>query len=455
MYRREAPVVVGGPLRRSNSGILRKASPYQKADFSRVGPGALLRSASDLPDIASLSASADNDATPSGSALSIIRTPPPQAPLVLLTPPRTPQPTELLNLHALIVGVYKLHVSVYRCPSYADGALVPTQAPAQVAIQGLQTYRTVLEDALVAPLTPATRFLFHSNHRPQRVIFCSSEPGSGIKTHLEQVCSDLHVNTIHISLASEPALGKEFSDADEFFTNVLLYAGLMQPCVVVFDRCDAWFKDQGGYVIRGDRFRMAHRAIPSLVNNSDDVWFLFSCDDGLSTMDESFASWVGSRCLHQSSLLPEERAEVFCQFFRAWLASLREAFLKHVQEHAVAPAAATTASADSGDEDELEVPEFDREAALRQLELEELRIMESYSAMSLQWAEHHPQYSPRMVHQYCRQLVDITRQRVLREHKGPLMHVIDPNRLLPRFGDFEFVDASVEKTMPGTVFWRY
>jgi hypothetical protein len=253
------------------------------------------------------------------------------------------------------------------------------------------------------------------------------------------------------------------SDVDGFFIHVIEYARQLQPCVVLLDRCDVWFSGDvvnkesghimspGGWRPRGQRFVMAIENVPRLAQGLDNVWFIVSSAHHLMECDSDFQGWVGRRSLIQTAMLTEERADVFVQAINVLLDGMHECnhdFLRQRQSHLL-------------EEDERGVPQVD-EATVAAVQQQTQQSAQDFAqaketaawgfrSISLEWAEAHPAFTPRMVYQYVRRVAEAARCRAMQAAVAE--RPLEPLDAMPNEDDITTVNGLIACTRPGIIEW--
>lgn len=124
---------------------------------------------------------------------------------------------------------------------------------------------------------------------------------------------DFPYNFIRVHLTSELKFD------DDMFVTLIDYALLIKPCVVLFDRCDWWFRPDN-YALRGEKFVLAHAGYPHLVE--ENVFFIFSCDIPLPIMHGGFREFISYHNFVESHLDQDDCERCFHHFFTEWIMNL-------------------------------------------------------------------------------------------------------------------------------------
>lgn len=245
-----------------------------------------------------------------------------------------------------------------------------------------------------------------------RRLYVQSDRGSGVCTLVKSMCNSHKYNFLRIHITSHLRI------SDEMFTTLIDYARTIQPCVVLFDRCDFWFRPDT-YPAYGEKFVLAHGGYPNLA--AENVFFIFSCDAPLTTMAEGFREFIAYHHVVESPLNPEERWKCFKDFFSTWIQNMRE----NAQE----------------------LP-----ANIDQVIKE---YMEGLSAYCLTLAERYDRFTPGMVKTFCERVMHTARTRAANEvlplHDESSIQI---QQAFPVEDDFTFTENLIETTTPGRIVWK-
>ena len=274
--------------------------------------------------------------------------------------------------------------------------------------------------AMVArPLTSHKRVPASASYPAPRKLYIQSTPGTGVHTFLHAFCAAHSVNLLVVNLGCDACY------RDELWLDLLAYALKNQPCLILLDRIDYWWRwTVGGgdgiadtvnpcFAARGERLYVAYQRSDIELEHAR-VWLVFSTNMDYwerGILAPGIRTWIGPNQLAlpppQNALTPPQRELLFRRFIRRRVVDL-------------------LSTADS--------------------EIEE--IMGIYEPHIVELARLYPDFTVGMVHAMVRRLFEVAAARSNEPNDGDG---------LPRVGDFKFVRDSIgqlEKGMEGTIQWK-
>lgn len=277
-------------------------------------------------------------------------------------------------------------------------------------VHGLYKLRAELESMLCQPGQSRTRGAFNVDCPPERRLYIQSDRGSGVSTLVRAVCKRNKLNLMTIPIEVD------ITFKEDLYLHVIEYARAIQPCVVLFDRCDVWWNNQW-YNQRGEKFIMWLRTFRQLERES--CWFIFSCDSPLEVHHQAFRLYIGFRFCVEFSSKEEDRWKCFTDQFKRLVFGLKNSF---------------------------EVLPDDIDSTLDS-------ALEAINEACREYAHSMEAFTPSMICEFCERVMKVARKRGISQTK-PLepLDIID---VLPIESDFSFVQSSIESTAPGMIIWRY
>lgn len=272
---------------------------------------------------------------------------------------------------------------------------------------GLYALKSRLDCMLVYPTLSTTRDFFNEFMPPERHLYIASDRGSGVFTLMRAMCKKYSKNLLRLTIGLDGIVSRTF------FADVIEYACRIQPCVVMFDRCDPWFDANPWYSTRAEHFELAYNA--ANVQSSNDVWFVYSNQTLLLTTDPHFRRFIGYRFAQETgfSLLDLQRcfALFLCEMGRQ-ISPTRDAHLD----------------------------------------------MSEITANASAFAKNYKAFTPGMAKEFCMRIFAHARDRAIQRHwiavPDPTCTDVDPNEMLPTVEDYTFVTDSIAKICPGQIEWR-
>lgn len=304
-------------------------------------------------------------------------------------------------------------------------------------IIGLKEVKGQLEMMLVPYIDSRKKLLFSvgQQSQPDRTLFVRSEKGSGIHTLVNAVCKKSGVNLIRVSYGAE----NEWDN--KLFTKLLDFALAIQPVVVFFDRCDAWFaKDGEGWRHRGDKFILALEGNASIANGRADVLFVVSACEYLVSMHPRFVQWIKPYRSVQHKPFDQVEAQ---QFLYQTLNFHINEIQNTIQTH-----------------HNLCMSEYGGLVDAARGEMEQLnRVIKMCDEKRLQTKElaakicpNFKSWTPAMISMVVSRAIDIARTREL-SRQEPSTHY-DIVNLVPTAMDVVTVINSIMRTEPGIIEWK-
>lgn len=279
-------------------------------------------------------------------------------------------------------------------------------------IRGLHKLRAELEVMLVHQTAARTAALYTSGNPPRRTLYVQSKRGSGVYTLVKSMCYTRKFNLIRIHLASD------ITFTEDMYIHIIDFARLIQPCVVLFDRCDFWFRPES-YPMRGEKFVISHCGYPSLPE--EEVFFIFSGDTPLPSTHLGFREFISYRHIVESDITLEERTSCFLSVFEAWIGQMRHAGTDAVPEG------------------------IDKIIA---------DYLPGLQEACREFADKWEMFTPGMIKVFCDRVIEVARTRANNEALPLPDQPIYIYAAFPIESDFTFVESLIETTTPGRIVWK-
>lgn len=304
-------------------------------------------------------------------------------------------------------------------------------------IIGLKEVKSHLEAMLVPFVDPRKKLLFSvgQQSQPERTLFIRSEKGSGIHTLVNATCKKSGVNLIRVNY------GAENEWENRFFTKLLDFALAIQPVVVFFDRCDAWFLEKGeGWRHRGDKFILALEGNASIANGRADVMFVVSASEYLPSMHPRFSQWIKPYRVAKHTGFTEIEAQQ-C-LYQALTMHINEVQTKIQDQHAINMLEyGGLVDAARGENEQLQ-------KIVKECEIKRLQAKDLSAKVGVRFKD----WTPAMIALVVNRAIDMARTREL--GKSETNTYYDIINLVPTTHDITAVINSIQKTEPGTIVWK-
>lgn len=276
-------------------------------------------------------------------------------------------------------------------------------------VYGLHRLRGHLEEMLTQPKDISTRNAFTEECPPQRRLFIKSDPGSGVSTLVKAMCKRHKINMLIVPVDIDVTF------RDDMFLHIIEYARLIQPCVVLFDRCDAWWSNQW-FSTRGEKFIMWLRTFRNI--DKDNVSFIFSGSEFIESTHVTFRNYIGFRTCLENGTEENDRLACYCGNFKRMIHNLRESF------------------------------------ELLPTDIEEIieDALSSIYELCKEYAADQQGFTPSMIREFCERVMASARTRGINTTgKLEKLEIVD---VIPVYNDFTWVKNCIERTTPGTICWR-
>lgn len=307
-------------------------------------------------------------------------------------------------------------------------------------VVGLNSIKESLQEML-APFVDARKRVLYSvgQSQPERTLFIKSEKGSGVHTLVNATCKKFGVNLIRINYGSET----EWEDS--LFTKMLDFALAVQPVVVFFDRCEAWFsKDGPGWSFRGDKFLLALEGSASIAAGRADVMFVVSSCVHLSEMNGRFSQWIKPyRSVSHTGTEECDSKECLYQALNMHINDIQSKMQK--QHHQSMLEYGGLVDASRGEAEHLE-------KCLKECESRRVAAKELASKYGI----HFKAWTPAMIGQVVSRAIDTARTRELKrvDSMASSAYSYDLLNLIPTAEDLATVVKAIQKPEPGRIIWR-
>jgi hypothetical protein len=292
-----------------------------------------------------------------------------------------------------------------------QGSITDPLVPEEL-VRGLFKLRGELEQMLLHHSSNRTSAMFPPMLPPSRHLYVQSERGSGVCTLVKAMCQSHKYNFLRMHITTD------LTFREDLFTTLIDYARMIQPCVVLFDRCDFWFRTET-YQLRGEKFVLSHAGYPSLP--SENVFFVFSCETPLPLTGDGFRDFVSYHHVVESPMQADERWKCFRDFFQVWIKNMR----------------------DNANELPTNIDQVIAE------------YMEGLSDYCVTLADRFQHFTPGMIKTFCERVMHTARTRASNEALPLQEHSqIQIQQAFPIEDDFSFTENLIETTTPGRIVWK-